>query len=192
MRIIGVDHVPKEGGVIVAANHNSYFDIPLIGCALPRPADNIAKSDLFKLRPVALFFEKMGGFPVRRGAPDRRAIAEAVRRVRAGRLLVIYPEGTRSKDGRLQKGKPGIGKSAADSGAIVVPAWIEGTYRIRPFRRVTIRFGRPLDFRSYVAEAKKEGVHQKTVYATIVCKIMSEIASLQTTDKESTVLLKPS
>lgn len=180
--VIGESHVPREGGVIVAANHNSYFDIPLLGCVLSRRADNIAKSELFQNRLLAAFFRTLGGFPVRRGTIDRQAIGEAVRRLKAGHLLAMYPEGTRSKDGRLQSPKPGIGMMVALSGVKVIPAYIDGTAPVRPFRRVTVIFGKPLDFKGRiqtVERAEKEGINPKILYATISQEIMNEIAALE-------------
>ena len=182
IRVIGESQVPREGGVIVAANHNSYFDIPLLGCALSRRADNIAKSELFENWMLAALFRALGGFPVRRGTIDRQAIGEAVRRLKAGHLLVMYPEGTRSKDGRLQPPKPGIGMIAAQSEAKVVPAYLLGTAPVRPFRKVTILFGKPLDFKGQTQEiekAEKEGINPKILYATISQEIMNEIAGLE-------------
>jgi 1-acyl-sn-glycerol-3-phosphate acyltransferase len=182
--VIGESHVPREGGVIVAANHNSYFDIPLLGCVLSRRADNIAKSELFRNPIVAFFFRTLGGFPVRRGTIDRRAIGEAVRRLKAGHLLAMYPEGTRSKDGRLQLPKPGIGMIVAQSGVKVVPAYIRGTAPVRPFRRVTVIFGQPIDFKGPIQEierGEKEGINPKILYATISQEIMNEIAVLERT-----------
>ena len=179
LQVIGAEHVPRKGGVIVAANHNSYFDIPLLGCSLPRRADNIAKIELFKNKLFAFFIEVMGGFPVRRGGRDHHAIEEAVRRVTGGRLLVIYPEGTRSKDGRLQRGKPGVGKIVSESGVCVVPAFIDGTNRVSLFRRVTVRFGKPIYFDEEIEASLSGEMHPKILYGTIASKIMSEIACLK-------------
>jgi len=185
LKVIDVANVPKEGGVIVAANHNSYFDIPLLGCALHRPADNIAKSELFQIRLIAFFFRALGGFPIRRGHADRKAIGEAVRRLKAGRLLSYYPEGTRSKDGKLQKGKSGIGWVVAGSGATVVPAYIKGTHPTRIFRRVTIRFGSPIDFKALLKKSDHEGMQAKNLYGTISSEIMGKIAELERCQHES-------
>ncbi len=179
LKVVDVSNVPKEGGVIVAANHNSYFDIPLLGCALHRPADNIAKSELFQIRLIAVLFRALGGFPIRRGKADRKAIGEAVKRLKAGRLLSYYPEGTRSKDGRLQKGKSGIGWVVSASGATVVPAYIKGTHPVRIFRQVTIRFGRPIDFKPLIKNGGKEGMQAKNLYGTISSEIMGKIAELE-------------
>lgn len=182
--VIGESHVPREGGVIVAANHNSYFDIPLLGCVLSRRADNIAKSELFRNPLLAALFRALGGFPVRRGTIDRQALGEAVRRLKAGHLLAMYPEGTRSKDARLQPPKPGIGMMVARSGVKVVPAYLQGTGPVRPFRRVTVIFGKPLDFKDRIEaieRVEKEGINPKMLYATISHEIMQEIAALERT-----------
>lgn len=179
LEVVGVEHVPKEGGAILSANHSSYFDIPLLGCALPRPVDNIAKSELFKNRLIGSFLKKLGGFPIRRGKADRMAIQEAVKRLKSGHLLSYYPEGTRTKDGGLQKGKSGIGMIVREAGVNVVPVYIRGTYQIRPFRKVTIQFGLPIDFQQEIAEATREKMHPKILYGRISVKIMTEIASLE-------------
>jgi 1-acyl-sn-glycerol-3-phosphate acyltransferase len=179
LKVIGEANIPREGGVIVAANHNSYFDIPFLGCSLSRRADNIAKSELFKNRIVAFFFRALGGFPVRRGRVDRMAMNDAVERLKAGRLLAYYPEGTRSKDGRLQPAKSGIGLVVIQSGAKVVPAFIRGTGPVRLFRPVTVVFGEPLDFKGEVEAAEKEGMNPKELYVTISQEIMGQIARLE-------------
>lgn len=188
IKVIGESHVPREGGVIVAANHNSYFDIPLLGCVLSRRADNIAKSELFRNPILGGLFRALGGFPVRRGTIDRQAIEEAVRRLKAGHLLAMYPEGTRSRDGRLQSPKPGIGMMVARSGVKVVPAYLRGTAPVRPFRQVTIVFGKPLDFKGSIQQierAEKEGINPKILYVTISQEIMNEIAALERTLTET-------
>ncbi len=178
LKVYGIEHIPKTGGLIVAANHNSYFDIPFLGCALPRPADNIAKIELFRFPPLAALFRALGGFPVRRGTADRGAMAEALKRLDAGRLLAFYPEGTRSKDGKLQKAKPGIGWVVEQSRVLVLPAYIEGTSPVRPFRRVSVRFGAPIDFSPQIQEARNQGVHPKILYDTISSEIMAQIGRL--------------
>ncbi len=179
LKVLGVENVPKRGGVIICANHNSYWDIPLLGCALPRPVDNIAKSELFRNKIIAILFRKLGGFPIRRGKIDRSAMKEAVSRLQAGRMLSYYPEGTRSKDGGLQNPKPGIGRVVSESEVVVVPVYIHGTHRAKFFRQVMIHFGKPIDFKMEIETAGKEGMHAKILYATISGKIMIEIAALR-------------
>ena len=107
------------------------------------------------------------------------AMNDAVERLKAGRLLAYYPEGTRSKDGRLQPAKSGIGLVVIQSGAKVVPAFIRGTGPVRLFRPVTVVFGEPLDFKGEVEAAEKEGMNPKELYVTISQEIMGQIARLE-------------
>jgi len=170
IRIIGRENIPREGGVIVAANHSSYLDIPLLGYSIGRRADYMGKKELFNIPILSTIFRRLGGFPVDRNRFDRTALREAIRRLESGRVLVIYPEGRRSMDGKLQPGKPGIGIIVKMSGKKVVPAAIQGTekamppgkWMIRP-AQVTIRFGRPLDFGDLVKRGnEKEGIEEIT------------------------------
>ena len=195
LKVIGVENIPRRGGVIVAANHNSYLDIPLLGCSLRRRADNIAKAELFEVGAVSWLFRTLGGIPVRRGTIDREALNEAVARLRSGHLLALYPEGRRSRDTQLLTAKPGIGLLVARTGVPVIPAYIEGTHRacppgsrwIRP-ARVKITFGKPVDLRRFLsevpaggrepkAEGKAEG--RKQVYQDIAEEIMRQIGALR-------------
>ncbi len=175
LTVVSPAHVPKEGGVIVAANHNSYFDIPLLGCALGRQADYLAKRELFENRWIGSLLRSLGGIPIRRGEMDRTALGEVEARLRAGRLLVLYPEGTRSRDGRLGPARPGIGRAIVQSGVPVVPVFIRGTSRVRPFRSITIVFGKPMDFGPLL---QREGVPPKMLYATLARSVMVEIERL--------------
>jgi len=196
LRVIGQEHVPRNGGAIIAANHNSFLDIPLLGCALRRRADNIAKAELFERALVGAFFRALGGFPVRRGTIDREALQEAITRLQNGHLLVFYPEGRRSHDGHLLPPRPGIGMLVARTGVPVIPAYIDGTHRAWPRgrlwiwpTRVTITFGRPIDLRPALvraggetgepqSDARTEG--RKQIYTEAAREIMRQIAALRT------------
>lgn len=195
LKVIGEANVPRTGGVIVAANHNSFLDIPLLGCALSRRADNIAKDQLFKNRWVATLFRALGGFPVRREGMDRSALEEAGRRLREGHLLVLYPEGKRSSNGKLRSPKPGIGMLVARTGVPVVPVYIDGTDRawppgqrwIRP-GKITITFGKPVDFcnrsiaGSHEAKEQKDKNNieeRKETYLQVAQDVMEQIAALR-------------
>lgn len=178
--VIGEENIPKEGGIIIASNHISYLDIPFLGCGINRKADFIGKSELFKNRIVGWVFKKLGAFPIKRGKIDRGAISEAVLRLRKGRVIVIYPEGTRSKDGRLSEPKAGIGMVIARSGAKVIPAFILGTDLVLPkgarwirFNPVKLYLGRPLDF-SCLINIKKG----RELYREISEEIMRGIEEL--------------
>lgn len=160
IRVIGIENIPKDGSVIIAANHLSYLDIPLLGYStysIRRDVDYMGKKELFAIPVIGYLLRKLGGFPVDREKLDRTAFREAVKRLRSGRVLIIYPEGRRSRDGSLQPGKPGVGMIVKMSGVKVVPAAIIGTDKALPPGSwmlqpapVTIEFGKPLDLTSMV------------------------------------------
>ena len=187
LKVVGGEYIPLGGGAIIAANHMSYLDIPLLGCALERRADFVGKAELFRNPVVSFLFRRLGGFPIKREGIDRLAIEEAVRRLRAGRLVVFYPEGRRSEDGLLQQPKPGIGMVAAKAKVPIIPALIEGTGEVLPkrskrlrFHPVIIRFGPPLDPMQF-AEAER-GKRGKLYYTKISQAAMAGIQKLKNGD----------
>ncbi|HYA11697.1 MAG TPA: lysophospholipid acyltransferase family protein [Thermodesulfovibrionales bacterium] len=150
LEVIGDENIPEKGGVIVAANHVSYLDPPVIGVALKRQAAFIAKEGLFRI-PLLGMGIKAFSVPVKRDRPQPSTIKEAVSRLKKGGILVLFPEGGRSANGSFLDAKRGVGMIAATSSAPVVPALIEGTDRAFPvgakfFRPAKIRviFGTPL------------------------------------------------
>ena len=183
LRVSGAHHVPKTGGVLIAANHASYLDIPILGCGMPRRAWFMGRMDLFS-GPAAWLMRHMGWIPIRRERVDRTGFEEAIRRVKAGEAVVIYPEGGRSEDGRLQPGKPGVGIIVAATGCPVVPAYLGGTYDVLPpgakwirLRPIRVLYGAPVDFSALVKEMDSES-KKKDVYQRISQEIMDRIAAL--------------
>jgi 1-acyl-sn-glycerol-3-phosphate acyltransferase len=171
--------------VIVAANHVSYLNIPIVGCALARRADFLAKSELFKQPAVGWLFTRMGGVPIRRGGMDRQALSEVERRLAAGHLVVMYPEGTRSHDERLREPKPGVGMLALRTGVPVIPAYVAGTGEAWPAgawwlrcRPITVVFGEPMQWRRAEPAALDE-IAAKQRYQRVSQEIMDRIADLQ-------------
>lgn len=149
LRVHGRDMVPRRGGLIIACNHISELDPPVLGCAIPRPVAFMAKVELFRNGFTNFWLRKLNAFPVNRSGVDTRALREAIGILRGGEAVVIFPEGTRSHDGKLLPVKAGIGLVAASSGTPVVPTFIWGTDRAR--RAVTrtgkcfsVSFGRPI------------------------------------------------
>jgi len=182
-RVSGAHHVPKTGGVLIAANHTSYLDIPILGCGMPRRAWFMGRMDLFS-GPAAWLMRHMGWIPIRRERVDRTAFEEAIRRLKAGQAVVIYPEGSRSEDGRLQPGKPGVGIIVAATGSPVVPAYLGGTYDVLPpgstwirLRPIQVSYGVPVDFTALVKEMDSEA-KKKELYQRISQEIMGRIAEL--------------
>ncbi len=151
LRIEGREHEPARGPFIVAANHASIIDPPLVGIALRHQAAYMAKHELFDAPVLGPLLRSIGVFPVRRGEPDRRAIRKSLDVVQSGGILVMFPEGTRSPDGRLQKPEPGAAMIALRTGAAVLPAAVVNSHRILPkgarrpkFQQVIVRLGPPL------------------------------------------------
>jgi 1-acyl-sn-glycerol-3-phosphate acyltransferase len=150
LEVVGSENVPEEGGVIVAANHVSYLDPPLMGAALKRQATYMAKEGLFKI-PILGAVIRLFSVPIRRGRPQPSTIKEAVNRLKKGELIVMFPEGSRSVDGNILDAKRGIGVIAAISRMPVVPALIKGTEKALPVgarflrpAKITVIFGNPI------------------------------------------------
>ncbi|SFR87458.1 1-acyl-sn-glycerol-3-phosphate acyltransferase [Agromyces sp. CF514] len=157
--ITGTEHVPATGPVILASNHLSFIDSVVIPIASPRPVQFLAKNDYFTGTGFRgwvsrTFFTAIGAVGVERGAgADAQAALDAGRSIlEAGNAFAIYPEGTRSLDGRLYRGRTGVAWLALQTGALVVPVGLIGTQEIQPVgakmprvRPVTVRFGEPID-----------------------------------------------
>jgi 1-acyl-sn-glycerol-3-phosphate acyltransferase len=145
-RVVGAEKIPPAGGLIVAANHISNLDPPLLGIALPRPISYMAKKELFAMPVLKQLIARLNAFPVDRQAGGTAAIRAALRMLKEGRCVGIFPEGGRNVTGTNEE-KAGAAFLAAASGAPVVPAAIVGTRKLRPFGRVTVVFGDPMTVR---------------------------------------------
>jgi 1-acyl-sn-glycerol-3-phosphate acyltransferase len=174
-RVVG--SVPKQGGLLVAANHASYFDIPLLGCGMFRRAWYLGRSDLF-VPGVKGILQWLGWIPLKLGRLDRKAFDRAIALIKAGKVVVIFPEGGRSLDGRLRNGKAGLGMIVAQTGCPVVPAYLKGTFDVLPagakrprFHPVSVSFGPPLSF-------PRENTQTKAFYQEVSRIVMDRIAAL--------------
>ena len=158
-RCINADHVPEAGPVILAPNHFSFMDHFLLGMFIHRKVRFMAKSQLFQ-RPLQWIYTHGGVFPVRRGHRDEEAFTTALTILADGGCIAMYPEGGRSRTGRLaERAKPGIGRLALQSGAAIVPVAIYGSERARnwkklQFPRVTVQYGEPFRYEA-VAEPNR-------------------------------------
>jgi 1-acyl-sn-glycerol-3-phosphate acyltransferase len=151
LRIEGAEHLPRTGPVLAIANHASAVDPPIAGLALRRPARIMAKEELLRIPLVGAFLRSGGAFPVRRGEADRRALRMALEFLAQGDVVLMFPEGTRSPNGRLGPVHPGAALLALRAGAPVLPIAIVGGHRAMPRgawfpRRVSVvaRVGPPL------------------------------------------------
>jgi 1-acyl-sn-glycerol-3-phosphate acyltransferase len=165
--------------LLIAANHASYLDIPLLGCGMRRRAWYLGRSDLF-VPGLKGLLQWLGWIPLKLGKLDRQAFDKAVGLIKKGKVVVIFPEGSRTLDGRLREAKPGIGMIVAQTGCSVVPAYLEGTYEVLPagakwprFYPITVRFGEPLTFSRSVHNDET-----KTFYKTVSRLVMEQIAAL--------------
>ena len=154
----GADNLPPEGGVIVAANHLSNWDPPFLASFLARPVGYMAKQELFEIPIFGTVIRWLFAFPVRRGAADRSAVKAAVKELREGRCVGIFPEGTRSKDGEIHHFGAGVALLAAMSGSPVVPTAISGTDKMKGLRVV---YGEPMRFEGKSDRAALDAFSEK-------------------------------
>ena len=183
----GEEHIPDEGAAIFASNHLSFSDSIFLPLMVPRRMTFLAKSDYFtgrglKGKATAAFFKGVGQLPVDRsgGKAGEAALNSGLRILRRGELLGIYPEGTRSPDGRLYRGRTGVARMALEAGVPVLPVAMIGTDKAQPtgkklprIMRIGIRIGRPLSFARY------EGMEEdRFVLRSITDEIMYELMLL--------------
>ncbi|MFJ9330206.1 lysophospholipid acyltransferase family protein [Streptomyces sp. DSS69] len=186
-RIEGLENIPEDGAAIIAGNHLSFSDHFLMPAIIKRRITFLAKAEYFtgpgiKGKLTAAFFRSAGQIPVDRSGKDagQAAIREGLGVLSKGELLGIYPEGTRSHDGRLYKGKVGVAVMALTAQVPVVPCAMLGTFEIQPpgqkipkIKQVAIRFGEPLDFSRYAGME-----NQKAAIRAVTDEIMSAILEL--------------
>jgi 1-acyl-sn-glycerol-3-phosphate acyltransferase len=175
-RVIDTDKVPVEGPVIIAPNHFSFLDHFFTAAFIRREVHFMAKSQLFK-RPMQFVYHHGGVFPVLRGRRDEEAMKTAHAVLGRGDVMVMYTEGGRSRSGELGEAKPGIGKLALESGAVIVPTAISGSQHTRhwtrfKFPKVTIQFGDPIKFDQVVEEPTRE---QSQAAADVVMERIKEV-----------------
>ncbi|HEV2756662.1 MAG TPA: lysophospholipid acyltransferase family protein [Actinomycetota bacterium] len=186
IRVEGLENVPKKGPAVLAANHLSFLDsffIPLVGKR--RKVTYLAKADYFKTWKTAWFFKSAGQISCERGGGDKsqQSLEIALDVLKGGNLLGIYPEGTRSPDGYLYRGRTGVARLALAAGVPVIPVGLVGTEKVMPKNRkiprlwgrieVKVRFGEPLDISRYAGKEK-----DRFVLRSLTDEIVFEIMQL--------------
>ena len=185
VRYEGLDNVPVDGGGILAPNHVSFLDPLLIASRVDRPMVFIAHELFFAKQPLGTWLRRAGGFPVASGGESTGGIREVLRELKAGRLLGMFPEGTRSWDGRLLPAMAGVGLLVAATDVPVIPVHVDGAYdawprhrRIPRPHRVTVRFGAPVQLdeirQRMTLDRKNRRAHQQA----IADAVMDAIAAL--------------
>ncbi len=175
-RVIGAENIPETGAFILAANHVSNWDPPFLGTFIDREVNYMAKEELFKNPIFAAAIRALHVFPVKRGAADKNAIKNAVKVLKDGGCLGIFPEGTRSKTGKPGKPESGVSLIAALTKAPVIPAAIIGTNKIfskeSTFPQLAAVYGKPMIFEGSAKD--REAMEE------FARSIMSEIEKLRT------------
>jgi 1-acyl-sn-glycerol-3-phosphate acyltransferase len=192
-RVYNAERVPLAGGVILASNHASYLDPPLVGAGIRRGINYLARENLFRFPVMGWVLRQWQVVPVDReggGAAGLRAILE---RLLAGGAIILFPEGTRTRDGKLQPARSGIGLTVIKSVAPVVPVRVFGTFEAygrhlrlpRPYR-VAVKYGQPMPFEQLRAEAKVcSKPRLKEIYQQVADEIMAAIVKLQPCEDKS-------
>lgn len=151
LEVIGAGNIPLKGGIVIAANHVSLWDPPVLGTAIASrrwPIHFMAKEELFASPIFGYIITKLHTFPVRRGMADRAAIRTAVNLLETGEVVALFPEGTRSKNGHLGPAQPGVAMIAVKAGAPIIPAAIVNTNKILSAQsrlpKLKVIFGEPI------------------------------------------------
>lgn len=169
IKVIGKENFPKQGGVLLCTNHIDNLDPPVVGITSPRPVHFMAKEELFEAPILKTVLPKVNAFPIKRGMSDRQALRKALSILKSGKVVGLFPEGTRSKDGVLQKGLAGAGFFALRGEGVVMPCAIIAPYK--PLKRLKVVYGKPIDMTRY----REERVSAEEVTAVIMAEIQKLI-----------------
>jgi 1-acyl-sn-glycerol-3-phosphate acyltransferase len=176
--VTGRDCVPLSGGVIIASNHISYCDPPIVGSGVPREVNFLAKEELFRNKIFGWLIRQYNAIPLRRSVGDVGALRKAVKLLKEGKAVLMFPEGTRSLTGKLLKPRQGVGMIASLASAPVVPAYVTGTNRLwGAFLRkekMSVSFGEPLLPSDFAGRTGSE----RECYAKLTDEVMTRIAGL--------------
>lgn len=180
-RIQNLDHVPLEGGLIVASNHISFWDPPLIGSAVTRELYFLAKEELFATPVLGPLIRSLNSIPIRRGTADLSGIARAVEVLKQGGALLMFPEGGRMLDGELHPARPGVGMMAVQADVAIVPCYISGSNRPGKWwyrsTRVRLTFGTARSWRDFAGDG--DLTPGRALYQRVGGGVMREIAALK-------------
>lgn len=174
IKAFGRNNIPKSGGFILASNHASFLDPIALGAVCPRKLNFMARHDLFQNPLFSWIISRVGAFPVKRDSADISALKEAIKRLKNGNVLTVFPEGTRGFAGRIGQPHAGIGFLAANVNVPVIPAFIKGTEVILPRGAKNIRLSR-----IFVRFGKQVKLERELPYQDIAAAIMQNIDALR-------------
>ena len=174
--IYGKENIPPESErFIICANHRGYFDPPLVGLAMPYQIGFMAKEELFRNKLFGAFIRKLGAFPIRRGKSDFGALRSAISMAKSSKHIVIFPEGGRSHNNRLRKGKMGAAMVAIKARANILPIGLEGTYK--PFTKIKINIGKPIILEEYF-DVKTDSKGLQKITDDVLMPTISELSKV--------------
>jgi len=185
--VFNPERVPLEGPVILASNHASFLDPPLVGSGVHRGINYLARESLFRFPGVGWLLRKWNSVPVDRDGGGAAGLKAILDRLLAGGAIILFPEGTRTRDGKLQPARSGIGLTVIKSPAAVVPVRVFGTFeaygrhiKIPHPHRIAVKYGLPMYFEKLRAEAKTcSKPRLKQIYQEVADEIMAAIAKLE-------------
>jgi 1-acyl-sn-glycerol-3-phosphate acyltransferase len=179
-QVVGREKLVQDGPVLIAANHESFLDPPLVGVAYDQAVHYLARKTLFR-GPTKWLYPRWNAIPVDQEAPDMNSLKKIIKLLRSGEQVVVFPEGARTLTGELQPGEAGVGLIAAKSQATIQPVRIFGAFQALPrgsgrlrFHPVTIVVGEPMTLTDEERRAKG-----REAYQAIADRIMEEIAAIQ-------------
>ena len=186
-RVFHPERVPLSGPVILASNHLSFLDPPLVGTGVNRSINYMARKSLFRYPGIGALLRSWNAVPIDRDGGSASGLKEILDRLKRGGAIIMFPEGTRSVDGKLQPARSGVGLAIIKCAAPVVPVRVFGTFEAygkgitipRP-HRIAVKYGEPMEFAALRAEAKtctKDRL--KVIYQQVADELMTEIARLQ-------------
>ena len=174
LQAFGQNNIPLKGGFILASNHTSYLDPPILAAACPRVLSFIAKEELFKNAFFGRFITAMNAFPLKTETADLKALRWAIGALKAGGAVAIFPEGGRTTDGELDEPLKGVGFIAAKANVPIIPVFIEGSNRalpvnskfIRP-KKIKVYFGQPIKLEEFNLQAEDPDLYQRIAQRTM-------------------------
>jgi 1-acyl-sn-glycerol-3-phosphate acyltransferase len=186
-RVFNPERVPLQGPVILASNHASFLDPPLVGSGVHRGINYLARESLFRFPGIGWLLRNWNSVPVDREGGGAKGLKAILDRLLNGGAIILFPEGTRSRDGKLQPARSGIGLTVIKSEAPVIPVRVFGTFeaygrhmRFPHPRRVMVKYGQPMWFKELRAEAKVCSKQRlKAIYQQVADEIMAAIARLE-------------
>ena len=177
IKIEGRENIPTDKNFIICSNHISLFDPPMVGLSMPFPVRFMAKEELFSNKLFGGLLKALGAFPIKRGKSDVGALKAAINILKSGENLVIFPEGKRSKDGNLNRGKSGAALIAIKAGVNILPVGIDGKYGL--FKKMTVRIGKPVILEEYFGKKLETAELQKLTSEKLM-PVIADLAGVET------------